>query len=69
MNVTDRARLEGDARHILDVYEERSPAAARVARVVLAALENPAVFVPEGYALVKKPELLGKGVPGSDYKP
>lgn len=59
----DRARLEGDARHVLDVYEERSPAAGRVARVLLAALADPNVLVPEGYALVKKPELLDKGIP------
>lgn len=57
----DRDRLERDAREILD-YIDR-PFAHRVARVVLAALENPSMFVPEGYALVKKPELLGLGVP------
>lgn len=54
-------RLEQDARHLLDAYD--NPAVQRVARAVLAALENPLVFVPDGYALVKKPELLGLGVP------
>lgn len=57
----DRVRLEQDARFILDTYDH--PALDRVARVVLAALEDPTLLLPEGYALVKKPELLGKGVP------
>lgn len=63
----DREQLERDAREILD-YLDR-PYAHRVARVVLAALANPALFVPEGYALVKKPVLLDRGVPGSGYTP
>ena len=57
----DRNRLEQDARGVLDVYD--NPAVQRVAQAVLAALANPMLFAPEGYALVKKPELLDKGVP------
>jgi hypothetical protein len=54
-------QLQQDALHVMDVYEH--PVIQGLARFVLAALANPATAVPEGYALVKKPELLGIGVP------
>lgn len=61
MSELDRTRLEQDAQHMLDVYD--SPSARRVAMAVLAGLADPSVFIPEGFALVKRPELLGLGVP------
>ena len=62
----DRKKLAEDARYVADRYET-DPTANYVARVLLAQLENPVTLIPEGYALVKKPELLGKGVPGGAY--
>ena len=57
----DRVRLEQDARFILDTYDH--PALDRVARVVLAALEDPTLLIPEGYFVGKRPELFDKGIP------
>ena len=34
-----------------------------VANALIQIIDNPALVVPEGFSLVKKPELLGKGVP------
>ena len=34
-----------------------------VANALIQIIDNPALVVPEGYSLVKKPELIGKGVP------
>ena len=34
-----------------------------VANALIQIIDNPALVVPEGYSLVRKPELLGKGVP------
>jgi hypothetical protein len=57
----DHVRLRQDAEYVVENYGE-SPA-GRVAQVVLHILNNPLLACPEGYALVKKPELLGIGVP------
>ena len=62
----DRKKLAEDARYVLDRYET-DPTANYVARCLLAQLENPATLIPHGYALVKKPELLGKGVKDGSY--
>jgi len=58
----DRARLLQDARHVAESYEGQT--AGAVAAALAAILEDPRKAVPDGYALVKKPELLGLGVPG-----
>ena len=57
----DQIRLRQDAEYVIENYGE-SPA-GRVAQEVLHILANPLLACPEGYALVKKPELLGIGVP------
>jgi hypothetical protein len=59
--VIDRDRLERDARYILDVYDH--PALHRVARTLLAALEDPVLMLPEGMFVGRRPELYDKGVP------
>ena len=59
----DRERLTQDALHVIDAFEDRSPAAARVARVVLAALEDPTLLLPEGWFAGRRPELFDKGIP------
>jgi len=56
----DHVRLRQDAEYVIENYGE-SPA-GRVAVDMLAILNNPLLACPEGYALVKKPELLGLGV-------
>ena len=54
----DKARLREDAICLLD-----NPAAAWAAGTILRILDDPSLLgIPEGYALVKKPELLGIGV-------
>lgn len=40
-----------------------------VANALIQIIDNPALVVPEGYSLVRKPELTDRGVPGSTYKP
>ena len=57
----DHIRLRQDAEYVIENYGE-SPA-GRVAQEVLHILANPLLACPDGYALVKKPELLGIGVP------
>ena len=39
------------------------PQTSYLARTLLHLIDNWPLVVPEGYAVVKKPELLGKGVP------
>ena len=34
-----------------------------VASALIQIIDNPALVIPEGFSLVKKPDLLGKGVP------
>ena len=59
----DRERLYQNAAYVLENHPDT--VAADLARVVLAALAEPSVFLPEGFAIVKKPELLGLGVPAT----
>lgn len=54
-------KLEQNALYVMDAYDH--PALHQVARFALAALANPETALPDGYAVVKKPELLGVGVP------
>ena len=57
----DHIRLRQDAEYVIENYGE-SPA-GRVALEMLQILDNPILACPPGFALVKKPELLGLGVP------
>jgi hypothetical protein len=56
----DHIRLRQDAEYVIENYSG-SPA-GRVALDLLRIIENPVLACPDGYALVKKPELLGLGV-------
>jgi hypothetical protein len=57
----DHIRLRQDAEYVVENYSG-SPA-GRVALDLLRILENPLLACPEGYRMVKMPELLGLGVP------
>lgn len=57
----DKGKLSQDAYFILDAYDH--PALHNVARMMLSILAKPELVIPEGHAIVKRPELLGKGVP------
>lgn len=57
----DRTRLKEDAQHVRDSYGTDTMAGMVAARL-LQILEEPSLVLPEGYAVVRRPELLGKGV-------
>jgi hypothetical protein len=59
--VIDVRRLRQDAEYLVEADGDH--VAVRLAATVLAILDDPRLVTPEGYALVKKPELLGIGVP------
>lgn len=61
----DRERLLQDATYVIENQPES--VAAGVARALMAAIVDPGRLLPEGMAIVSRPELLGKGVPGGTY--
>lgn len=57
----DRAKIAQDAKDVIEY--QPGTVAADVAAHLVSALADPSYLIPDGYALVKKPELLGLGVP------
>ena len=55
-------RLREDAMDLLE-HSAHDSQTSRVAHGLVVVIDNPHLVVPEGWALVRKPELLGKGVP------
>lgn len=58
----DRARILQDAQYVAEAYDGQT--AGAVAQALIQFIQEPGLWVPDGYRLVKMPELLGKGVPG-----
>ena len=57
----DLQRLREDAADLLE-HSAHDSQTSRVAHSFLLILDNPTLVIPEGWALVKKPELRGKGI-------
>ena len=56
----DPVRLRADAVYAI---ESGDPLLTRLGKALVKILDDPSLVVPEGCALVRRPELLGKGVP------
>lgn len=59
--MTDFRELRQSAVYVRDTAPDSWT--ERVATALIEIIDNPSLVTPEGYSLVKKPELLGKGVP------